>query len=271
MRPFIIGLFAACCMAGLSTCYTPREGCLDIAASNFDATADENCCCVYPNLRLQVEQVFDTLNFIENRIYQTGNTYFRIKNVVFYLSDFELVQNSLVYRVSDTVVLSVFNAPGDTVKTTFLDDFLLLRRENIDNAIGVFPPTGTFEKIRFRIGLNTSANTTLPSRAPTGHPLAPQNDTLWRGNIDKFVFAKMIVSGDTSASAIPDTLRFTAADLPNIIFEQNTTLEHEPGYDFIVGLKIDYKVLFQNVDWSAPASAIKLTIRDNLAAALIVF
>ena len=38
----------------LTACFEPQEGCTDIAATNFDASADENCtdCCTYPKLQL---------------------------------------------------------------------------------------------------------------------------------------------------------------------------------------------------------------------------
>ncbi len=269
-------IYAAALLLGLwffvaiQGCYTPKEACLDIAASNFDASADKNCCCIYPNLRLLVTQVYDTLPFIENRVYENENGVFRIKTALFYLSDFTLFQNNIGYTVSDTVALSVLG-PTDTLEQLFRDDVLLLRRENIDNVIGVFSQTGLFEKIQFRFGLSEQLNQSLPSKAPSGHPLAVQNEGLWKNNLDDFQFARFIVSADTAANAIPDTLRLTYADLPDFLFQQNINLTHEPGYDFKVGLALDYRVLFKNINWNATPAQIKLTIRDNLSGAVIVY
>ena len=52
---YLIIALAAVLALGLSACYEPEEGCLDVAAKNFQVDADLNCpddCCEYPNLKL---------------------------------------------------------------------------------------------------------------------------------------------------------------------------------------------------------------------------
>ncbi|HMV23421.1 MAG TPA: hypothetical protein PKA71_03780, partial [Saprospiraceae bacterium] len=46
-------LFLSSVVLFFTACYQPKEGCLDINATNFDATADEECCCQYPVLQLK--------------------------------------------------------------------------------------------------------------------------------------------------------------------------------------------------------------------------
>lgn len=85
---FIAGLIVALIA---NACYESQQGCLDVRAVNYYAGADENCCCRYPKLILSSDQVYDTLLFRLDSLYPADNgQLFRIKNIVFYISDVEL-------------------------------------------------------------------------------------------------------------------------------------------------------------------------------------
>ena len=48
-------------LLSLTSCFEPQEGCLDISAVNFDASADKDCdksgcACIYPKLQVAVDQ-----------------------------------------------------------------------------------------------------------------------------------------------------------------------------------------------------------------------
>src|SRR5690349_2250009 len=89
-------------------CFEPKYGCLDIAATNFNPAADKDCCCRYPKLLLDVNQVYDTLVFRQDSLYPgTGGHLFRIRNVAFYLSDFQLIKDGVTFETEDVVDLKV--------------------------------------------------------------------------------------------------------------------------------------------------------------------
>lgn len=262
-------------LSGIFTaCYEPQEGCRDIAATNFDASADKDCdCCTYPDLQIGVSQHYDTQLYVENNVYTTSNGHpFILKNVSFYLSDFQLFQNGTGYVVSDTAGLYTFSQFGnDTLREIFTDDFILVRRIPLINVAGSFRNDGIFDKIQFRVGLDDNAERVIPSRAPAGHPLRTQADSLWHGRTEGFVFLQVVVARDTFAGTIPDTISLKKADLNNAVFSATGTFKHETGYDFNIILDVDHKKLLQGIDWTTgDISAWKSQIASNLQGALSV-
>lgn len=246
-------LLLACTLA-FAACYEPRQGCLDIEATNFDASADEDCCCQYPKLILETVQRYDTLQYLPDSLYvNDAGQIFRIKSVVFYLSEIQLFQSGNAFSVSDTVQLQTYSAFGnDTLKETFTDDFLLVRRTPVDNPVGEFRPSGTFNEVKIRLGLSDNAQRVIPRLAPSGHPLRIQGDSLWYGPTAGYVFMQAVVVRDSMQATKPDTLAFTEANLPNFFIEKNANFLHQSGgYDFRLKLGIDYKKMFEGVNWSS--------------------
>ncbi len=232
-----------------SACFEPKEGCLDIAATNFDAGADKDCCCEYPKLVLRVDQVYDTLLFLNDSLYPDASGHkFRIKSVAFYLSDFQLFQNGESFRVSDTLTLNTFLG-NDTTSQLFTNDFQLVRRSPIDYVIGAFRQDGNFDALSFRFGLSDEAQKIIPTKAPNGHPLSPQPDSLWRGQTAGFVFLEAVVVRDSSATP-PDTLRFLQSDLGQPLIGAMGLFVHPTGYNFPLVLKVDYNKMFEGVNWT---------------------
>ena len=253
-------------LLSLASCFVPKKACLDIEAANFDATADENCCCTYPSLSLNFLHVYDTLVYLEKNAYRNEFGMFRPQSVVFYLQEFKIQQQNTFYPISDSLSFYSFGAnPGDTIQQELTNDFVLVRRTTLNAKAGTFRQTGTFEGIQFRVGLTTAANKVMPSKAPANHPLHTQSDNLWTDRNNGFVVARIIVAADSLSATVPDTFIYRVNDLPASFFMQNSSnFKHEPGYDFSLKVKVDYKALFSGVDWSAPISTRKVTMRDNL-------
>ncbi len=239
----------------LVSCFEPQDGCLDIEATNFDASADKDCCCEYPLLVIEALHRYgsDTVQYLPDSLYvNDAGQIFRIKSVAFYLSEIQLFQNGGLLTVSDTVQLQTYSSTGsDTTKETFTDDFLLVRRTPVDNPTGDFRPAGTFEKVRMRLGLSDDAQRVIPRLAPVASPLRIQGDSLWYGPSTGYVFLQAVVVRDSTQSTKPDTLAFTEADLTGFFIEQTGSFVHASGgYDFRLKLGIDYKKLFEGINWT---------------------
>lgn len=259
----------------MTACFEPQEGCQDIAAVNFDASADKECadCCTYPKLRLNVVQRYDAETYLENKPYPASNGHwFILKSVSFYLSDFELSQNGQTEIVSDTIGLRTLAPTGsDTLVEYYKNDFVLLRRTPLINEVGTFPKDGSFDAIQFRVGLADSVQRVVPRLAPTGHPLRTQSDNLWHGNADGFVFAQVIVARDTFSGTPADTLALTKSDLNNYFLQATGPFVHETGYNFDLNLTIDHKKLLEGIDWTTgDISAWKTRLVANLPGAFSV-
>ncbi|MDO8366331.1 MAG: hypothetical protein Q7T20_06005 [Saprospiraceae bacterium] len=250
MNRFALALCPLLFALSFSACFEPKEGCLDIAATNFDAGADKDCCCEYPKIVLTVDQVYDTLLFRNDMLYPDANGHlFRIKSVAFYLSDFQLFQAGEIYKVSDTLTLNTFLG-SDTSSQLFINDFQLVRRSPIDYVIGTFRQEGNFEAVDFRLGLSGEAQKVIPFKAPANHPLAAQADSLWRGQSAGFVFLQAVVVRDSMANTTADTLRFLQADLGQPRIGATGLFVHATGYDFPLVLKVDYNKMFEGINWS---------------------
>lgn len=256
----------------LSSCFEPREGCLDIEATNFDAAADENCCCTYPALRLRLQPRYDTLVWKPDTAYEYApGRWFRIKQAVFYLSDFQVVQNGVPFPVSDTLRFSVFGPSNDTLQEVLTNDFQLIRRTTVNYTVGTFRPAGNFEAVRFRVGIPDAARHVIPDLAPVGHPLRPQGEGLWLGKDTGFVALRLVITRDSLETTQPDTLVFSRPDFATVAIQSDGAFRHESGYDFPLQLIADFRELFRDVDLTTgDISTWKARIVANLPATLRV-
>lgn len=259
-------LFLFSVLLFLGACTEPRKACLDIEATNFDAAADEDCCCEYPQLNLEMLFRFDTLVWKPDTAYEyTPGKWFRLKSIAYYLSDFQFNQNGQAFTISDTLPFKTWGPAGDTTETTFIDDFTLIRRTANVYQPGTFRPPGTFESVRFRLGVPVDAQRIIPGLTPTGSPLRLQSDALWLGRDTGYVAMKIVLSRDTLSATVPDTLVISRPEYDNIVIEQLGNLQHESGYNFKLKLTADYHALFQNVNLSGgDISAWKAQIVANL-------
>lgn len=257
----------ALCFCALTACNEPRKACLDINATNFDAAADEDCCCEYPQLRIDsLLPRFGTLVWKPDTAYQySPGKWFRMKSIVYYLSGFQAFQNGTPVTVSDTLPFKTWGAGGDTSQTTFVNDFQLIRRSSTSYNIGTFRTSGEFESVQFLVGIPAAAQTIIPGLTPAGHPLRLQSENLWLGRDTGFVALRLIFNRDTLGSTQPDTLTIGRPDFDNLTVKKDGVYKHESGYDFKLKIIADYSELFRDVDLSGgDISALKSKIIANL-------
>lgn len=254
---FFAGLLAGAAFF-FASCYEPKKECLDINAVNFDPTADENCCCEYPRLFVQVEQRYDTVAWLENEVYaQPSGHWFRLKKAVFYLSDFQVFRGGERFVVTDSLRFAVFGpSAADTLQRYLRNDFALVRRSPLEYAAGAFPESGVFDRVQMRLGLPAEAQAVVPTKAPSGHPLSAQPERLWLDRDRGFVALRLILTRDTFTATVPDTLTFARPEFDNFMLDGTGTFVHVTGSDFDVPLLVDYRELFRDVDLAngAPAS-----------------
>ncbi len=272
--PFVPCLLLFAFFLFLSACYEPKKACLDVNAVNFDATADENCCCNYPRLILNVEQRYDTLSYREDEAYpQPDGHWFRLKKVIFYLSDFHVFRGTEEFIVTDSLDLPVFG-PGltDTLKRFLVNDFALVRRTPLAYPAGAFPESGTFDRVRVRLGLPAEAQAVIPIKAPSGHPLSAQAEKLWIDRDRGFEAMRLNFTRDSASATLADTLSFSRPDFDNFFLTGNGTFTHRTGYDFQVQMLTDYRELFRGVDLAnGTPTAWKAQIVANLPNAFILY
>jgi hypothetical protein len=253
----------------LSNCYEAKKGCLDTEAVNFDAGADDTCCCVYPKLMLNVAQNFNDSVYLPNKIYEweTGK-FLRIKSIVFFLSDFSFTRNTVVFTPTDSLDFKLW--PDSTVER-LPNDFAQIKRETGDYPIGTLQESGDFDGFSFTFGLNEVDNKIIITKIKSASDLKQQKEKLWLNEIDGFAFARIELQQDTLIDTPIDTFYLSRPDFQKIPFNFPGDFKHKSGYNFEIKLKVDFKKWFEGTNLpTTDISALKTKIMSNLSSSFDV-
>lgn len=245
-------------LLSLTACFEPKEGCLDINAVNYAVDADEPCsgCCQYPVLRLDfLHKTFPgsnaNLQYLDT-VYQDGaGNDFRFRSIQFYLSDIRLVRSDgEEVGVTDTIWLRIPAAEGDTINEVVEDNFALVNPADFGvMQIGTFLSKGTFNKIKFTLGLSGPANLVDPVTLPEEHPLA--NEQMYWGPDSGHIYNRI----DLFRIPEPEDTVITLLEIgtPENLMEvelefDDTPLYLDPGFIPKVIIRIDYLTWFRGVN-----------------------
>ncbi|MDX1943255.1 MAG: MbnP family protein [Saprospiraceae bacterium] len=271
-HPLILCLLLALNL-NLTSCYEPKEGCLDINATNFAVDADNACnnCCEYPILKLAFLHKLNNnsennLNYNDSIYLDGAGNSFRLKNIQFFISNVRLVRpdGTEVYP-SDAIEVEI--TESGTKKDTILANNFAIVSRNIFNAsaIGTFANGGSFSKIRFTLGLGDLSNQIIPTSLPAGHPL---RTTGMYVNADSgYVFNSLEWyngASDTTTTLLKIATEsyLREVELP-LMPPEVSILE---GFDIRVTLRINYLTWFSDVNLKTDAPATLATKFVNNAA-----
>jgi hypothetical protein len=256
------------CLLMLIQCQEPVKGCLDARATNFDVTAAKTCeedCCLYPNLKIQFDYAFDTLNFNFNTPYKFGTDSIRFISAQFYVSNVQLIKDDgskasvidsiLLFRDKDSIRVPNYYA-------------LVGKNNGFETLLGKFNQVGVYSKIGFKMGLELEASKTIPSKMPSSSPLSIKSDSMYISSEKAYIFNKMTLYR-TTPSKMTDTFRLVIKTLRSLELKGNRTLVLKDGFDAIVPLKIDYKKWLEGVNFSSPINSIQDKIVSNTEKAFI--
>ncbi len=238
-----LSLFSYSCLIVFS-CAKPTEGCLDIRATNFNAAADENCCCTYPQVKLIVSHAADTLFQSPDSIYTNdlGQAY-RLLSARFYLSDFIFYMRDVgAIEVADTILLT----QADGSMTWVKNDVIQIQRSLSSYSIGTLVTSGKMDSISFQIGLLPAMTDKVPSDFPTKHPLnAPLSGLYVEGE-----GYKGVATAHWPQSPPGDTLRWTAVQPQRVTLA--TEVNVAIGYNIEIPITINYLSWLAKEDIIAP-------------------
>ncbi|MDH3651152.1 MAG: hypothetical protein OEQ53_15815, partial [Saprospiraceae bacterium] len=176
-------------------CYEKKEGCLDALASNFDVTADLDCCCSYPQLILDVKHVYDSVNLNLGDVYTNQHLQvFRLLSFAFYVSDVQLRKADKWTSVSNQVEFS--DNSGQLHSES--DDVTIISRQTFRFNIGTFIESGSYEQIRFTVGLVPPESNVNPITIDDEHALSSANNELWNNESGHCAYRFELVDTTTS-------------------------------------------------------------------------
>lgn len=242
-------LFLLAALCSMAACYRGKEGCLDPRARNYDAEADRNCCCLYYRMQAELSHVFvqngDTLPFALGLPYvsDSGDT-IQVLSMPYLLSDLRLVRgDGSEMRVSNKLSLSTANGPV-VVPNSFVsaDPGTLLA------DFGDVSSTGTFERVRFYLGVFPAANH-HDGNLPAAHPLSALHPRgMYRSEAEGHTFLRPEIRlfGDSLARTI--ALYGDAQLVPfDLALPQSLVLAD--GADARIGLRFDCSRLFSGISF----------------------
>lgn len=259
LRPVV--LCSLLLMAALTGCYEPIEGCLDAQASNFDFEADKPCngCCEYPSLRVDFQHKYikgervDNLVFSDSVYYDMNGHPFRLDGIRFYFSGLHLVRSDgKEVGVEETLKLGIWTENLDTVQVDVEDNFTLVDVSVFGaKEVGTIRTTGKFDRLRFTIGLEETANRAVIDAFPEdeqNHPLARED--MYRDFDRGYIFNRIELLRDTTTGVEPTVLEIgTAQNLVDV--ELPINFEALEGFDIRITLRIDYGRWFRDIDVKA--------------------
>lgn len=255
-------------------CYEPKTGCLDLLATNYDTTADENCChneidccCTYPKLKIKVKHKIDTLNLVLGDFYENelGQEY-AVKDLRFYLSDLHLVSATDTLLLEDTI--TILNESDSSI--TVEDNFQIITR-SFDYTLGTINRTGDFDTLIFNIGVPEPVNSTNPEFIPTSHPLGIQSNAMHWNRDSGYIFNKIVFLKDTFPETLPDTIGIGSSE--NLVkVKLDFPVSINEGFDFTVStILIDYSIWYNGIDFENDSNqTIAVKILANTEAAFSI-
>ncbi len=260
-------------------CYEPKEGCLNLEAVNYDASADNPCvdCCQMPTLSLSFShqallptQTDTTINFKYDSLYPSPFDklhYFQITRSRFFVSKLHLVKvDGTEVGVQDSLELE---APtGNTI--TEEDNFALVDRDIFQaTTIGTVITQGNFERVRFTLGLTPPLGETVPASVPSKHALDVAADTLMYAEDTGYLSHLLIFKRDTLTSTAPIKLKITQPVAIELPLPQS--IEVLRGFNLSLKLKINYLAWFEGIDLTNDAQqTIEQKLKENLPNAFSV-
>ncbi len=261
-------------------CFQPKEGCLDVRATNYDVSADDPCadnCCVYPavSITFQHRVVLPTepdtaYTMRYDSIYPSPfdpTHYFSFERSRYFLTDFRLVrENGEEVSVSDSLELETLSGVSFVTKRSFAK----VDRDIFQaSSMGVILAGGFFTKIKFTLGLNDLQQQTDPQSVPTGHPLSISTDTLIYEEGTGYISNRLIFRPDTLPGT--DSLDFKFLTPKEVELDLGGPFEVNRGFNLKLTLLVNYMAWFEGVDMvnDSPAT-MQAKIDSNLTKAFSV-
>ncbi|KXK39979.1 MAG: hypothetical protein J5I52_04645 [Saprospiraceae bacterium] len=238
-----------------TSCYERKEGCLDTYASDYDPSADDVCteCCHYPRLQLAIthlvgDSVYSNSDTLVN---QYGQRYI-ITDVRYYVSDFHLYQADQTYNVRELI-------GNESNKFYRPNDIKIIRSVDKSIDIGSIRAFGTFDSLRFTQGISRAFLDNTFTDLPTNHVLSQTGRLKDADDNIAYMTVKyrMLDPIDSLVSiAITEPILHPFALKDSI----NTTRKSE---NIRCKIKVDYQVLFDDIDFSMTNASITQKMREN--------
>lgn len=250
-------------LVSMLSCYTRKEACLDVLSSNYDVSADDACtdCCTFPKLKIEIiHQVKDSIYNVDSIYTNDLNQAFRILDVRFYLSSFELY----IRLTGKNVILEKIKNQDSTI--VIPNDMKIFRLVDGSIEIGSIKDYGDYDSLTFYLGLKDEILTNDFINLPSTHVLLA-NNRLKNATGDYAHFTVRIEAVDSLIGVRNFQVTGLGISEPYTINKPTTTTK---GNAPIFKIKADYDALFRNIDIKDSTSVIENALKLNIKKVLMV-
>lgn len=223
-------------------CYEPRVGCLDLVATNYDASADEMCddCCSYPSLKIGVKHSWEDRVFVlkDTFVNNLGDS-FIVVSQNFFLGGIELGNAS-----GGAIPLINKNTYywNDGSSKEIATNFELVSGTLSEVTINKFRDETSISYLKFGPGPDASYNGVDTLRLPSGSDLAISAGMRTKNNAYLCYKAKIL-----AGSGLKDTLDIAFEGVWRFQKNFEPQLPLSPGKDLKTEIKISYDQWFKDV------------------------
>ena len=239
----------------LISCNTKVDGCLDIAAENFDLEADRPCdnCCRYPSMSLLLTQRWGDSNF------QTSDTFFDINQKPYYIKDLKYILSSFSWKDGDNVIYTI-----DSSLVNCSDQQIGYTRDLLQIDSRIF--TYTLDTIRlfphvqslnFKLGWPPALEC-VDETDDEVPPVFQNTNPLWDKAADQRAAIRVIVQRDTMIQDL-DTFFIHTCNQLQLPYD----IDLPVGVDAKFDLTVDYAKWFMAVD-KDDAGSFVTSILENI-------
>lgn len=238
-------------LLGAQACTTRVEACMDPVARNYNAEADDDCCCTYYQLQWTVRHFArDTSELLQlnSPFTDPQGQILTPLRLDFLISEVELVDaNGVAWPVQDSTYLFLRDGSAAYVQ----GGLGVLNPNGIIYKFGKFAHWGEYVALRFRIGLTAPASEVDGERVtPTTHVLSASASPTMYDSINNVYNHYNLVLDNVNA----DT-SYVLRSSPTTIVEIPVELSVRDGADTNISLDIFYSRFFDGVQWGIDAPA----------------
>ena len=244
-------------------CYSPESGCLDLEATNFSFSADEDCApddddgdcpCEYPILSFgSIDYQADRTDVRPGDTLTINGQSIVLNNFAFFLSGFQFIRSDgTASAVEDTISLTVFS-DGELRTDVFIDDFARLDTDT-RLAIGSVRRSGMIDSLRFLVGLPEPVNTVLPDSVNNQRNVLAEMEAHFGTREEGYIFQTISFSVNPSSQ----TRTVNVGGLANLVeIRLPLAVETPIGTDFSIGtLLIDYGRWLDGINFVTDSDAV---------------
>ena len=223
-----------------SGCNIRMEGCLDLAAENFDLNADKPCdgCCTYPSVTVSLSQKWNDINFRTDTFYtdRYGKP-FVINDLRYILSSFTWTGiEGEVHTIDSSEVACGTNMIG------FTHDIVIVEPRKFVYVLDTFRLYPTINEIQLKAGWKPELQ--CVDETDVNLPVVFHNTSpLWDSTANARAAIRLIVQIDTSNEVFDTVFIHTCQDI-FVGYE----FDFKPGKDTKFDLTVNYAAWFEEAD-----------------------